>query len=173
VAGCSAGVVCSVPPPVPPDCDGTGGAGGTWVGGSGTGALLLVLGEPDGVGDGDGFGRVVVDSTGLALVETLGVGVFEAGLGDRIGVGEAAVGRGAPARLSWVGVCRRNASVMNCGRRAELTVGVGIGLGFASTTSLSLSCKSGNGSTTLELTGPPARLTLTSPPYSMHRAPNA
>jgi hypothetical protein len=147
---------------------GTGGAGAAGVEGP-------VTGGDDETGVLTG---VVIDSVGL-LVVTTGAGVVGFLVGLVFGTGlvvtrvdsiRGAVVRGALVR-------RGSASATNNAVGAWLGVGAGVGLGLAgalSSPSLSLCGSSpGNGSTALDRTGPPARLTLIRPPYIMTRAPNA
>jgi hypothetical protein len=121
-------------------------------------------------------GGVVVDSTGL-VVEVRGSGVFEvaglAGTGFAFGGTRVDSSRADEPRV--MGAVRRgSASVTNSAVGAWLGVGAGVGLGrTGGLSSAAGSSSPGRGSTALERTGPPARLTLISPPYSMTSAPNA
>ena len=135
-------------------------------GGTGGGCLVDPLvglvdgvGEPLADGDADGVDIAVV-STGLLLV-ALGFGV--AGLP----VARGAVGgvtrrvvtnRSSPA----VGMSRRGSASMMARAFGDPNVGWGVGLG--ATSAAASPPRSGNGRMALELTGPPARLTLTNPP---------
>ncbi|TWG25875.1 hypothetical protein FHX34_101848 [Actinoplanes teichomyceticus] len=148
-----AGPSIGSPPPAPP-------AGGT---GAGGGSEVFV---------GAVVGWVVVDSVGLVAL-TDGLAVLAAGVGRLLprvlagslvadGVGVAVADR-----------CRtgsRFARVTDSitGRRLGaldgLASGAGLGRGGTGSVLASLSSTPGSGSTALDLTGPPARLTLTSPP---------
>jgi hypothetical protein len=124
-------------------------------------------------------GGVVVDSVGRLMV-TFGVGVFEALL-LALGVGREVIF--VDSRRG--GVARGGGTVVRCGK-ASVTksafvwvVGVGVGTGVgaggggAGFGSLGGSARPGSGNTALERTGPPARLTLISPPYIITSAPKA
>jgi hypothetical protein len=126
----------------------------------GTAEALLVGADEDEV---DG---VVVDSIGRVVVAA-GVGVRVGGFFGGAVVGAVVVtARGAIRRRSGVtGALRRGSdSMMNRVLAGVLTVGSGVGLGRASAGGSSWSGRSGSGRMALELTGPPARLTLISPP---------
>jgi hypothetical protein len=141
---------------VPP----AGGGGST----GGTGAVSS--GVAVGVGDGDDVG-VFTDSTGLVVTVGRGVGLFGPGVALGLRFAVAAGGRGPSGRMLLVADTGLpgSASVTNSERGAGVTAGAVLGAGRSTATGLSaLSCRSGRGSTALELTGPPARLTLTRPP---------
>ncbi len=113
-------------------------------------------------------GDVVVDSTGL-LVVAVGVGLRLA-VGFFVAVGLAAGAevirvdsrRGTRSRGA---VCRGSASVTNSAVGVWLGVGAGVGLGRPGALASAAGGSSpGSGSTALERTGPPARLTLMRPP---------
>jgi hypothetical protein len=145
-----------LPLPVPlPRSVPVGGCGGTGVGGAVVGSGVVLV---DGAAEGDGL---VVDSTGREVVGP-GVGEVAGGAaGVRVGV---AMVRGATARSRANGTSRRgSASVMNRSFGGVLTDGSGAGLGRPSTSSRR-SGRLGSGRIALELTGPPARLTLIRPP---------
>jgi hypothetical protein len=135
------------PPPVPP----AGGVGG----GSGGTDEPLVDGDAEGVG-------LVVDSTGLVVA--LGVGVADGLTGAGEGAAVAGAGRDATRRSSLVtGTPRRGSASMIARAFGAVKLGSGVRLGRTSTPS-PWPPSSGNGRIALELTGPPARLTLMSPP---------
>jgi hypothetical protein len=142
------------PPPVPV----LGGAGGGC-------RVGPVLGVVDGVGEvlaelaADGVG-VAVDSTGrLVVVRGFGVAVVlvAGGTADVVAVRVATNRSFPPAARS-----RRGSASMMARAFGEARVGCGVGLGRACAGAVR--SRSGNGRMALELTGPPARLTLTSPP---------
>jgi hypothetical protein len=139
-----------------------GGAASTVAGGFGGTAEVLLVGADEDEVDG-----VVVDSIGRVVVAA-GVGVRVGGFfGGAVVVGAVVrTARGATRRRSAVtGVLRRGSdSMMNRVFAGVLTVGSGVGLGRASAGGSSWSGRSGSGRIALELTGPPARLTLISPP---------
>jgi hypothetical protein len=151
-------------PPVPPD-EPPGAAGGF-------GAGAPELGAGDGTLDGGALdgGVVVADSTGRLLGGALGGVDFGADV--FVGLAGAGAGFGATARSRVCvtgGVPCGNWSLTNSfGGAAVVVVGSGIGFGWARASSGSgaspPSARACNGSTALGLTGPPARLTLTSPP---------
>jgi hypothetical protein len=123
-------------------------------------------------------GGVVVDSVGRVVV-TFGVGVAEALL-VALGVGREVIfvdsSRGAIARGGGAVVRRGKASVTKSAFVWVVGVGVGTGVGGgggAGFGSLGGSARPGSGSTALERTGPPARLTLIRPPYIITTAPKA
>jgi hypothetical protein len=165
--GAAAGGVASAmvsPPPEPlVSADGLLGA----VGGLGAGGFELGAADGGGVLDGgvlDG-GVVVADSTGR-----LPGGVD---LGAEVFVGFAGAGFGTSARsrvcVAGAGPCGSWSLTNTLDGAAVLVAGTGIGLGWlrassASVSSLPPSARARSGSTALGLTGPPARLTLTSPP---------
>lgn len=136
------------------------------MGGAG-GAGSVVVSTGSGVA-----GGVVPDSAGLGVVGLV-VGLVDVGAGDglRDGSGDSDDDRGVTEPASTVrppGAPRRG-KTSRMGRAAGVVVtGTGVGLGRARTTSfsspLSASPGRGRGRTALELTGPPARLTLMSPP---------
>jgi hypothetical protein len=162
-----------LPPPVPllpvPVAGGAGGTG--MVGGSGAGAED----EPPSVGvDGLVVGGVVVDSVGL-LVDGFGVGFF-VGLGFAAGREVTFVdsSRGSGARGA-VAFRRGSDSVTKSAlvRSVGAGVGTGVGAGWGGAFGSFAGSSPGSGSTALDRTGPPARLTLIKPPYSMTSAPKA
>jgi hypothetical protein len=142
-------------------------------GGSGIGSVIggVVVGGVDGW-DVVGF---LVDSAGRVGRVVLGFGVREGRGVARAEPRVASAVRG-PIRPG-IGVVRRGrASFISTVRGAPVTVGVGVGVTRIRCASLSSPLspgRAGSGSTAFELTGPPARLTLTRPPYSMQRPPNA
>ncbi|MDI6099815.1 hypothetical protein QLQ12_14530 [Actinoplanes sp. NEAU-A12] len=154
-AGAVVEPVTGPPPPAPPlsgiraTGGGTGGTGGTGVPEPGPGSGSLVT---------------VADSTGLVTVGLTDVfGGDGLGLGDLEGLVEA-FGEGERAGRRWSVPSRCADSTI---RRAALVVGVGVGVGVGTGSvfgSSESSSSPGRGNTALELTGPPARLTLTSPP---------
>jgi hypothetical protein len=164
-------------PPVPPVAlvgSVAGGAGGTGccavpVGG-GTGGTDESPAE--GVVDGVVAGGVVVDSVGLVA---LALGEAD-GFGAGVVFGGAGVVRRTAGRASRVtGRCGNDSRI---GRALGVVAdggggGDGGGVGRTAASALSFPPRSGSGRIALELTGPPARLTLISPPYSMHRPPKA
>jgi hypothetical protein len=179
------GPLTSDPPPLPPDPvplpdplpappvvlvgSAVGGTCAVRVGG-GTGGTDES--PVDGVVDGAAVGGVVVDSVGrvaLALGEAdgFGVGVVFGGAG----VVCRAAGRASRVTGRW-------GSDSRIGRALGVVAdgvggGAGGGVGRTAASVLSFPPRSGSGRIALELTGPPAKLTLISPPYSMHRPPNA
>jgi hypothetical protein len=165
VGGAASATVSPPPePPVPADEPlGT-------VGGFGAGALELGAADVGGVLGGGALdgGVVVADSTGRLLGGALGGVDFGADV--FVGLAGAGAGFGATARSRVCvagGVPCGNWSLTNSlGGAGVVTVGSGIGLGWARewSGSVSPSARSCSGSTALGLTGPPARLTLTSPP---------
>jgi hypothetical protein len=135
----------------------------------------VVGGVVVGVVGGGGVVGFRVDSAGLVGPGVAGF-VVRDGRGvarEEARVASAVRGPAGPA----TGVVRRGrASFINTARGAGVPVGVGVGMmriRWASLSSPSSPGSAGSGSTAFELIGPPARLTLTSPPYSMHRPPNA
>jgi hypothetical protein len=138
----------------------TAGRGGTGTTGALVGALL------DGVADVLAGGWVVADSTGLVVVVT-GLGVV---LGVRVTVGRAGLtvadsSRGAEVR----GVAARRGWATVAGWAVGWWLGLGTGAGLGGAGALvgvfsSAGSSPGNGSTALDRTGPPARLTVISPP---------
>ncbi|WP_328462522.1 hypothetical protein OHA21_35460 [Actinoplanes sp. NBC_00393] len=118
----------------------------------------------DGLADGLGDAGVLVDSSGL-LVEGDGFLVADGfALADFDGL-PAGREAGALGRRPMLSVRRCSASGTNRGGALVVGAGVGLGLGCGSGSSRSSSSsRPGSGNTALELTGPPARLTLTSPP---------
>ncbi len=153
------------PPPWPPvlvlvplPAGGAGATVGTLVGAL-VGVVVLPVAGAD--GDPEPVGAVV-DSTGW-LVVVLGFGVL-AGVDAGFGATFVDSIRGAEVRLAGV-VRRGSASDTNNDFDDWLGRGDGSGLGRAGVRlSLSSVSKPGSGSTALELTGPPARLTLIRPP---------
>ncbi|NMO50298.1 hypothetical protein HH310_03705 [Actinoplanes sp. TBRC 11911] len=164
------------PPPVPPvpPVPLAGGAGGT---GFGTGAELSPPPSPGVVGS--VVGGVLVDSVGRVVLG-FGDGVFD-GLLLALGAGREVIlvdsSRGASARGTGGFVPRRGRPSVTSSALVWL-VGVGVGTGVGSGCggcfgSFGGSARPGSGSTALERTGPPARLTLIRPPYIITRTPNA
>jgi hypothetical protein len=123
------------------------------------------------VGAGGGVDGTVVDSTGRVVVGA-GAGVlvgvaggFEAGglpAGAVVLAGGLGVATGR-SRLSGA-PSRGSDSLMNRVFGGALTAGSGVGRGRALAGGSAWSGRSGSGRIALELTGPPARLTLISPP---------
>jgi hypothetical protein len=127
--------------------------------------------DPLAVGAGAEVGGVVVDSTGRVVVGP-GAGVLVGVAGGFVAGGLLA---GAVVLAGGVGVTtgrsrlsgalsRGSDSLMNRVFGDVLTAGSGVGLGRASAGGSAWSGRSGSGRIALELTGPPARLTLISPP---------
>ena len=106
----------------------------------------------------DSTGRVVAGAGAGVLVGVAG-GVLAGAVVLAGGLG-LTTGRG---RLSGA-LSRGSDSLMNRVFGGVLAAGSGVGLGRASAGGSSWSGRSGSGRIALELTGPPARLTLISPP---------
>jgi hypothetical protein len=155
----------AVDPPAPPAVEPpeVPVLGGTeWTGGR----VGPVVGSDDALGDALADGEVdgvlvVADSTGLAVVLACAVG---AGWPVARGRTDAVVGRDAHSRSFLVGGNPRRGSASMIARALGTAVGGGgVGLGRACN-GAPPSPRSGSGRIALELTGPPARLTLMSPP---------
>jgi hypothetical protein len=146
-------------------------AGGTGATVGGTGALVggaVVVPDVGADEPLDGAG-VVVDSTGW-LVVALGVG-FLVGVAFAAGFFVAVVDS---TRVDVRRVVRRgSASVTNTDLTDGLALGRGVGRGGAGGTGFGSRSSPGSGSTALDRTGPPARLTAIRPPYSMTSTPKA
>ena len=114
--------------------------------------------EPVALGVADGLG-VGVDSTGRLVVALgFGVAVLLVARGDGVPAGRAAANRSLPVAAR----SRRGSASMTARAFGDASVGSGDGLGrTAAAVPLP---RSGNGRVALVLTGPPARVTLTSPP---------
>jgi hypothetical protein len=143
-------------PPLPPVPALLGEGAAALVGGFGGTTEVLA----DGVADADADG--VVDA-GRVVVEA-GAGVF-VGLAEGVFGGIGGGGLGATIRRSpGTGRSRGSDSLMNRVFGGVLTVGSGVGLGRVWLGSTSWSGRSGSDRIAVALTGPPARLTLISPP---------